>query len=97
MWRRFVIDNAHLPPGLASLVPGGVSLAWLPDERNSTGLRPQSLPRAALTLERLFEIPENLLINALCFEGRHFHAAEKPFVRETVKAALAQMPAADLG
>ena len=61
------------------------------------GIRPQSLAHAALTLERVFEIPENLLINSLCFEGRQFHAAEKPFARETVKAALSRMPEANLG
>jgi hypothetical protein len=102
MWLPLcLLDNAlHLPPGLRLALSLGalVSLAWLLwTNVVQPGLRPQSLAHAALTLERLFEIPENLLINALCFEGRHFHAAEKPFARETVKAALAQMPAADLG
>ncbi|MCL5282284.1 MAG: DUF4175 domain-containing protein [Planctomycetes bacterium] len=102
MWLPLcLLDNAlHLPPGLrlALLLGALVSLAWLLwTNVIQPGLRPQSPAHAALTLERLFEIPENLLINALCFEGRHFHAAEKPFARQTVKAALAQMPAADLG
>ena len=102
MWLPLcLLDNAlHLPPGLRLALSLGalVSLVWLLwTNVVQPGLRPQSLSHAALTLERLFEIPENLLINALCFEGRHFHAAEKPFARETVKAALAQMPAADLG
>ncbi len=102
MWLPLcLLDNAlHLPPGLRLALSLGalVSLAWLLwTNMVQPGLRPQSLAHAALTLERSFEIPENLLINALCFEGRHFHAAEKPFARETVKAALAQMPAADLG
>ena len=96
-----LLDNAfHLPPGLrlAFSLGAAASIAWmlwwnivLPI------LRPQSLAQAALTLEDLFEVPENLLINALCFEGRQFHAAEKPFARQTVRAALARMPAADLG
>jgi hypothetical protein len=102
MWLPLcLLDNAlHLPPGLRLALSLGalVSLAWLLwTNVVQPGLRPQSLGHAALTLEKLFEVPENLLINALCFEGRHFHAAEKPFARETVKAALAQMPAADLG
>jgi len=102
MWLPLcLLDNAlHLPPGLRLALSLGalVSLAWLLwTNVVQPGLRPQSLAHAALTLERLFEIPENLLINALCFEGRHFHAAERPFARETVKAALAQMPATDLG
>jgi hypothetical protein len=102
MWLPLcLLDNAlHLPPGLRLALSLGalVSLVWLLwTNVVQPGLRPQSLAHAALTLERLFEIPENLLINALCFEGRHFHAAEKPFARETVKAALARMPAADLG
>ncbi len=102
MWLPLcLLDNAlHLPPGLRLALSLGalMSLAWLLwTNVVQPGLRPQSLAHAALTLERLFEVPENLLINALCFEGRHFHAAEKPFARETVKAALAQMPAADLG
>ena len=101
MWLPlFVLDNVlHLPPGLRLALSVGtvatmVWLLWMNVIR--PGIRPQSLAHAALTLESVFEIPENLLINALCFEGRQFHTAEKPFARETVKAALSQMPEADL-
>lgn len=102
MWLPLlVLDNVlHLPPGLRlALSLGAVAvmgwLLWTNVIR--PGIRPQSLAHAALTLETVFEIPENLLINALCFEGRQFHAAEKPFARETVGAALSRMPEADLG
>jgi hypothetical protein len=102
MWLPLcLLDNAlHLPPGLRLALSLGavVIMVWLLwTNVIQPGIRPQSLAHAALTLERVFEIPENLLINALCFEGRHFHAAEKPFARQTVKAALSQMPEADLG
>ncbi|MCU0915402.1 MAG: hypothetical protein MUC88_12675 [Planctomycetes bacterium] len=102
MWLPLcLLDNAlHLPPGLRlALSLGAITvMAWLLWHHViHLLLRPQSLARAALTLEAAFEVPENLLINALCFEGRTFHVAEKPFARQTVKAALAQMPAADLG
>jgi hypothetical protein len=94
------LDNAfHLPPGLrlalslgAIATTGGLLWQYLIQPM----LRPQSLAQAALLLESIFEIPENLLINSLCFEGRHFHAGERPFARETVKAALSRMPEANL-
>jgi len=102
MWLPLcLLDNAfHLPPGLRlalSLAAAG-SMAWLLWQNVIQPVfRPQSLAQAALTLEAAFEVPENLLINALYFEGRHFHAAEKPFARQTVKTALSQMPETDLG
>ncbi len=94
------LDNAfHLPPGLrlalslgAVATTGGLLWQYL----IQPVLRPQSLAQAALLLESIFEIPENLLINALCFEGRHFHAGERLFARETVKAALSRMPETNL-
>jgi hypothetical protein len=102
MWLPLlVLDNVlHLPPGLRLALSLGavVVMGWLLwTNVIRPGIRPQSLAHAALTLETVFEIPENLLINALCFEGRHFHSAEKPFAQETVKAALSQMPEANLG
>ena len=94
------LDNAlHLPPGLrlalslgAAAVMGGLLWHYVIQPL----LRPPSLAQAALLLESIFEIPENLLINALCFEGRYFHTREEPFARETVKTALSQMPPASL-
>jgi hypothetical protein len=102
MWLPLcLLDNAfHLPPGLRLALSLGavVLMGWLLWQNViQPVLRPQSLAQAALTLEAAFEVPENLLINALCFEGRRFHTAEKPFARQTVKAALSQMPEADLG
>jgi len=102
MWLPLlVLDNMlHLPPGLRlALSLGAVTImAWLLwTHVVHPVLNPQSLARAALLLESVFEVPENLLINALCFEGRQFRAAEKPFARETVKAALSQMPESELG
>jgi len=97
----FLLDNAfHLPPGLRLALSVGalVLMAWL-FWRNMIEplLRPRPIAHAALVLERAFEVPENLLINALCFEARQFRPAEKPFARQTVKVALSQVSETDMG
>ncbi len=101
MWLPLcLLDNAfHLPPGLrlALSLGAALSMGWLLWEYViGPVLKPQTLAQAALVLESMFEIPENLLINALCFEPRHFHTGEKPFARQTIKTALSQMPEANL-
>ncbi len=96
-----LLDNAfHLPSGLrlAFSLGAAACMVWLLWQNVlQPVLRPHSLAQAALVLEDRFAIPENLLINAFCFEARRFHADEKPFACQTVKTALSQMPEANLG
>ena len=97
----FLADNAfHLPSGLrlALTIAAVAGIGWLLWRFVIEPLLwPQSLEEAALTLERLFEVPENLVINGLCFEGREFHGNERLFAGRTVQGALEGMPVGDLG
>ena len=96
----FWLDNIlHLPSGLRlALSLGGVGLMAFALYRNvlSPILRPQGLETTALLLERKYDVPENLLVNALCFEPRRLSRGEKAFARQTIGAAASLMSKADL-
>ena len=101
MWLiLFLLDNLlHLPAGLRlALSLGGVGLMifefWqlllLPIVRR------ERLQSTTLLLESKFAIPENMLINALCFESAHLSSSQKPFAQQTIKTGSAMMTRADV-
>jgi hypothetical protein len=101
MWLAlFMVDNLlHLPEGLRlALSLGGLGLMafefWqlllLPV------IRRQRLESVTLFLESRFAIPENMLINALCFESARLSPREEPFAQETIKTGSAMMSEANI-
>ena len=94
------IDNLlHLPPGLRlAIVLGwaGLMIFEFWKELLSPILQLEGLEGTALLLERKHNVPENMLINALCFESREFSSGEKPFALRTVDTAISLMSTADL-
>lgn len=96
----FTVDNLlHLPEGLRlALSVGGVALMafemWqlllLPI------IRRQQLEAVTLFLENRFSIPENMLINALCFETTPRSPKEEPFAAETIRTGSEMMSKADV-
>ncbi len=96
----FTADNLlHLPEGLRlALSIGGLALMafelWqlllLPIVRR------QQLESVTLFLENRFSIPENMLINALCFESTSLSPKEEPFARETMRTGSEMMSKADV-
>ncbi|MBL7185648.1 MAG: hypothetical protein ISS70_04930 [Phycisphaerae bacterium] len=96
----FTADNLlHLPEGLRlALSVGGLGLMafelWqlllLPIVRR------QQLESVTLFLESRFSIPENMLINALCFESTRLSPKEEPFARETIRTGSEMMSKADV-
>ena len=101
VWLVFCfMDNLlHLPPGLRlAIVLGWVGLMIFEFWKDllSPILRLEGLEGTALLLEREHNVPENMLINALCFETREFSSEEKPFARKTIETAVSLMSTADL-
>jgi len=95
----FMDNLLHLPPGLRlALVLGGMGLMIFEFWKNllSPILQLEGLEGTALLLEREHNVPENMLINALCFESREFSSGEKPFALRTVDTAISLMSTADL-
>ena len=89
----------HFPPGLRlAIVLGWVGLIIYEFWKNilTPILRIEGLEGTALLLEREHNVPENMLINALCFERREFNSAEKPFAERTIGTAISLMSTADL-
>ena len=96
----FTADNLlHLPEGLRlALSVGGLALMafelWqlllLPI------IRRQQLESVTLFLENRFSIPENMLINALCFESAQLSPRQEPFARETIRTGSEMMSKADV-
>ena len=89
------LDNfLHLPEGLRfALSIGGLALIlfelWqlllLPL------IRRQRLEAVTLFLEDRFSIPENMLINALCFESVRLSPKEEPFAQKTIETGTSMM------
>ncbi|HUU17916.1 MAG TPA: hypothetical protein VMW72_12250 [Sedimentisphaerales bacterium] len=95
----FMDNLLHLPPGLRlAIVLGWVGLMIFEFWKNllSPILQLEGLEGTALLLERKHNVPENMLINALCFESREFTSDEKPFARRTIGTAISLMSTADL-
>jgi len=95
----FMDNLLHFPPGLRL----AIVLAWLGllifefwKNLLSPILQLEGLEGTALFLERRHNVPENMLINALCFEPREFSSGEEPFARRTIETAVSLMSAADL-
>ena len=101
MWLvLFVIDNfLHLPEGIRLAFSLG-GLGVMAFEFWQFILRPllkqERLEATTLFLERRFSIPENMLINALCFESAHLKRGQVPFARETINAGTSMMAGADV-
>ena len=94
-------DNLlHLPAGLRLAVSLG-GLALMGFELWQLLLRPailrDRLESVTLSLEERFEIPENMLINALCFESSRLNPKEEPFALETIKSGSEMMTKANVG
>jgi len=95
----FMDNLLHFPPGLRlAIVLGWVGLMIFEFWKNllSPILQIEGLEGTALLLEREHNVPENMLINALCFESREFTSDEKPFARRTIGTAISLMSTADL-
>ena len=88
----FYADNLlHLPAGLRlAMSLGGMGLMVF--ALGKSVLAPVhkrgDLEGMALALEQEYGIPENMLINALQFEGRRFGPGEAPFARQTIRSGL---------
>jgi len=101
MWLvLFMMDNLlHLPEGLRlALSLGGLGVMifefWhfllLPI------IRIDRLESITLFLEDKFSIPENMLINALCFESTLLSDREEPFAHKTIETGSAMMAEANV-
>jgi len=95
----FMDNLLHFPSGLRlAIVLGWVGLLiyefW--SRLLMPFLRLEGLEGTALLLEREHNVPENMLINALCFESREFNLGERPFAERTIGTAIALMSSADL-
>ncbi|MFC1636323.1 hypothetical protein ACFL5Z_15950, partial [Planctomycetota bacterium] len=96
----FLIDNLlHLPEGIRlafSLGGLGVMVFEFWQLLLRPLIRQERLEATTLFLERRFSIPENILINALCFESAHIKRGQEPFIRETINAGSSMMAGADV-
>jgi hypothetical protein len=95
----FMDNLLHFPPGLRlAIVLGWVGLMIYEFWKNilTPILQLEGLEGTALLLEREHNVPENMLINALCFERREFSSGEKPFAQRTIGTAISLMSTADL-
>ncbi|MEJ2701761.1 MAG: hypothetical protein P8Z79_04905 [Sedimentisphaerales bacterium] len=96
----FLIDNLlHLPEGLRlAFALGGLGVMLF--EFWQLLLRPlirrEKLEATTLFLERRFAVPENMLINALCFESANLKKCQVPFAQETITAGTSLMAGADV-
>ena len=94
-------DNLlHLPAGLRLAISlGGLGLMGF--ELWQLLLRPliwrDRLESVTLFIVDKFAIPENMLINALCFESIPLSPKQEPFARETIKTGSAMMTNINLG
>ena len=96
----FTLDNfLHLPEGLR-LALSIVGLALILFEFWQLLLWPlirrQRLEAVTLFLENRFSIPENMLINALCFESVRLSSKEEPFARKTIETGSSMMSQANI-
>ncbi len=95
----FMDNLLHFPPGLRlAIVLSWVGLIIYEFWKHLLipVLRIEGLEGTALLLEREHNVPENMLINALCFESREFNSGERPFAERTIGTAVALMSSADL-
>ncbi|MBN2314965.1 MAG: hypothetical protein JXM79_13620 [Sedimentisphaerales bacterium] len=96
----FMIDNLlHLPEGIRLAFSLG-GLGIMAFEFWQFILRPlirqENIEATTLFLERRFSIPENILINALCFESAPIKRGQEPFIRETINAGTSMIADADV-
>ncbi|MHC4633041.1 MAG: hypothetical protein ACYS9C_17485, partial [Planctomycetota bacterium] len=101
MWLAlFFLENfLHFPPGLRLaivLCSAGLMIFELWKNLLSPILQLEALETTALLLERKYNVPENMLVNAMYFEGRQFDSGEEPFARRTIDTAVSLMTKADL-
>ena len=92
-------DNLlHLPAGLRLAISLG-GLGLMSFELWHLLLQPvmqrDRLESVTLFLESKFAIPENMLINALCFETARLSPKEEPFAQETIKTGSEMMTKAN--
>ncbi|MDT8304204.1 MAG: DUF4175 family protein, partial [Sedimentisphaerales bacterium] len=95
----FMDNLLHFPPGLRlAIVLAWAGLIIYEFWKNilTPILQIEGLEGTALLLEREHNVPENMLINALCFERRKFNSEEKPFAERTIGTAISLMSTADL-
>ena len=99
----FALDNAlRLPPGLRfplALAALTIALVGFVRRVGQSAARRQRAERTALFLERQYQVPDNLLINACQFEANPAEPGEAVFVAETVshsESLLHRIPAARL-
>jgi len=90
MWLvLFMVDNLlHLPEGLRlalGLGGLGVMLFEFWQLLLMPVVRRERLESVTLFLEKKFAIPENMLINALCFESAWLSPRQEPFAQETIR------------
>jgi len=89
LWKNLLSPILQLE-GLARLPP------LLSSGRKTRGPRRERLETTALLLERKYNVPENMLVNAMYFEGREFSSDEEPFAQRTINTAISLMAQADL-
>ncbi|AKJ63386.1 DUF4175 family protein [Kiritimatiella glycovorans] len=77
----------RLPLALAGFIVPLVLLARL-----FRGLRPHGREHTAVALERVFGIPDNVLINTLQFENRAMDEQERAFAKRTIRDCRRRMP-----
>jgi hypothetical protein len=96
----FTLDNlVHLPEGLRlALSTSGLGVMvftawhlWL-----SPMFRRRGLAAITLFLENRFAIPENMLINAVCFESVSLSPEQAPFARKTIDTGACLITEADI-
>ena len=96
----FALDNfLHLPEGLRlALSIGGLALILfeLWQLLLMPLIRRQRLEAVTLFLEDRFAIPENMLINAFCFESVRLTPKEEPFARKTIETGSSMMSEANI-
>lgn len=95
-----MLDNfLHLPEGLR-LALSIASLSLILFEFWQLLLWPlirrQKLEAVTLFLENRFSIPENMLINALCFESAQLSPKQAPFARKTIETGSSMMARANI-
>lgn len=96
----FTLDNlVHLPEGLRlalSVAALGVTIFTCWQLLLLPIFRRRELAAITLFLEKRFSIPENMLINALCFESVSQSPGQEPFVRKTINTGSSLIAEADI-